>query len=71
MPSNCKEDSVSVPTYEKPETVGRALRIVTDLATSSPSDEPVAIYIPLSCVQEKYDDYVVIDQWIAEKKGLI
>ena len=70
MASNM-EKSIDIPTYEIPQVVGRALRIVTDMADSLQSDDPVAVYIPLSCVHEKHDDYVVIDQWFAEKKGLI
>jgi hypothetical protein len=67
---NSLKDSVSIPCKNKGES-GKAICIIPEYLDSYENIEQVQVWIPISQVSEIHPDHVVIQRWIADKKGLL
>lgn len=69
-PGNPYKDQVSIPCTNKGET-GKAICIIPDFIDTYENLEKKEVWIPLSQVTQIHPDCVVMQRWIAEKKGLL
>lgn len=62
------KDVVELEVLRKPEEVGKAYRFF--MVNEKSGQAEVMYYVPMSTVHEIHDDFIVIDKWMANQKGI-